>query len=458
MRLLGFELTRTKAVVPTLSPVSNRGSWWPLIRESFTGAWQSNVTVSTDDVLAYSAVYACISLISCDIAKLRVRLVALDDDGIWTETESPAFSPVLRKPNHYQTRVKFFEQWLVSKLVHGNTYALKVRDARNVVVALYILDPTRVTPLVAPDGSVFYALQRDDLSHLTEDRVAVPASEIIHDTMVSLYHPLVGVSPIFACGLAAVQGLRIQNNSAVFFGNGSNPGGVLTAPGAISDETAARLKAHWDTNFSGASVGKVAVLGDGLKYEAMSVNAVDAQLIEQLKWSVETVCSCFHVPPYMIGSGPMPSYNNVQALGQMYYSQCLQSLIESLEICLDEGLELPKPFGTEFDLDDLLRMDSATMMTTIAAGVGAGVVAPDEGRKKLNYKPVEGGSTPYLQQQNFSLAALARRDQQADPFAPPAPAALPAPADEGDNNDAGDGQRDFATDILRASKRYELAA
>ena len=89
------------------------------------------------------------------------------------------------------------------------------------------------------------------------------------------------MSPIFAAGLAATQGLHIQSNSATFFKNGSNPGGVLTAPGAISDETAARLKVAWSTNYSGENAGKVAVLGDGLKYEAMAVTATDAQLIEQ---------------------------------------------------------------------------------------------------------------------------------------------------------------------------------
>ena len=124
----------------------------------------------------------------------------------------------------------------------------------------------------------------------------MPAREIIHDLMMPLFHPLIGVSPIYACGIVALQGLNIQANSSQFFASGSNPGGVLTAPGAIDDSTAQRLKACWDANYTGANVGKVAVLGDGLKYEAMSVNAVDAQLIEQLKWTTETVCACYHVP------------------------------------------------------------------------------------------------------------------------------------------------------------------
>ena len=433
-----FGLSITKARDPAnAQPVDNRGGWWGIIREGFTGAWQSNIEIRLDTVLTYHAVYACISLIASDIAKMKVKLVAEDSDGIWNEVDSAALSPVLRKPNHYQTRIKFFEQWVISKLVYGNTYILKVRDNRNVVVALYVLDPNRVKVLVAPDGSVFYQLSRDDLSGIEEDLVAIPAREIIHDIMCPLYHPLVGVSPIYACGLAAVQGLKIQTSSTQFFGNGSNPGGILTAPGAISDETAVRLKAHWDANYTGQNVGKVAVLGDGLKYEAMAMTATDSQLIEQLRWTAEVVCSCFHVPAYMVGIGPPPSMANIEALNQQYYTQCLQNLIENIEILLDEGLELPKPYGTEFDLDALLRMDTATQYKAIADGIGGGFLAPNEGRAKLDLRPVAGGDTPYMQQQNFSLAALDERDRS-KPFAKPTPAPtaptapLAEPDDEAD--------------------------
>ena len=79
-----------------------------MIHEPFTGAWQRNIEVRADTALTYSAVYACITLIASDIGKLRLRLVQQDSNGIWTETENPAYSPVLRKPNRYQTRIKFY--------------------------------------------------------------------------------------------------------------------------------------------------------------------------------------------------------------------------------------------------------------------------------------------------------------------------------------------------------------
>lgn len=434
MRFLGLSITREKAATGQLAAPSGRGGWWPLIKESFTGAWQQNIEIKQDCVLSFHAVFACQTLIASDIAKLRIKLVAQDDTGIWTEVKNPAYSPVLRKPNGFQNRIQWVESWVLSKLQSGNTYVLKQRDGRGVVNKLYVLDPGRVKPLVADDGSVYYELNTDHLSGLTEN-VVVPASEIIHDRFNCFFHPLVGLSPIFANGLAATQGLSIQSNSTKFFTNGSQPGGILTAPGAISDETATRLKAHWDTNYTGASVGKVAVLGDGLKYEAMAVKAVDAQLIEQLKWTAEVVCSTYHVPPYKIGIGQQPTFNNVQALNIEYYSQCLQVLIESMELCLDEGLATGEVLGTEFDTDNLLRMDSVTQMDVIDKSKN--VLTLDERRRKLDAPKITGGDTVYLQQQDHSIEAIAARDAQLIDLANnPPPVAAPVEPAANDNAEA----------------------
>lgn len=429
MKIFGLNITRASA--PPTAGVG--GGWWPVVRESFAGAWQSNVEVSPDSVLAYFAVYACISLIASDIGKLNLRLVAKDDDGIWSETDNPSFSPVLRKPNRYQTINKFVEQWIISKLINGNAYALKERDNRGVVRALYVLNPLRVMPLIAPDGAVYYQLGSDPLNELPFGLQAVPASEIIHDTMVALFHPLVGVTPIYACGLSATQGLQIQNASAKFFGAGSKPSGVLSAPGAITPTQAATLKGEWEKNFQGDNAGRIAVVSDGLTYTPLAMSATDAQLIDQLKWSAENVCSCYHVPPYMVNVGPTPPYANVEPVFQQYYAQCLQSLLTNFEKSLDAGLGLLTPingtqYGTEFDIDDLIWMDTATKTKAAGDAIASGGMSPDEARKRyFGLGPVTGGDTPYMQQQMFSLAALAERDSQ-QPFAKPTPPTTPPPA------------------------------
>ncbi len=400
-------------------------SGWRMIWDTFAGQWQQDVEISVDSVLTNSAVFACIRLIATDIGKLRIRLMEQSAAGNWKEITVPAFSPVLRKPNSFQTRIKFFEQWMQSKLINGNAYVLKSRDGRGNVVQMNVLDPRLCVPLISDSGEVYYQLMTDRLAGIIESQVVVPAREIIHDVHMTPNHPLIGVSPIGACGLAATQGTKIQRNSSKFFANQSRPSFVLSAPGNISDETAARLKASWEANFSGENYGRTAILGDGLEPKSFTITAEDSQLIEQLRWTAEDVCRAFGVPAYKVGVGALPAYNNIEAMDQAYYNQTLQEPIECIELLLDEGLALPTGYGTEFDLDGLIRMDSLTQANVNAAEIRAGYLSPNEARGRRNLDPVDGGDSPLSQQQNYSLAALAKRDASADPFGTAGPAAAP---------------------------------
>lgn len=407
MRIFGFDITRAKA----LQRVDTRPqAWQSIIREPYVGAWQKGEEVTTDTALSYYAVYSCVTLIASDIAKLQPHVMRKTQNGIWKEDSRSQIAEILKQPNQYQNNIQFREYWITSKLVHGNSYVLIQRDSNRKIERLYLLDPTRVTPLVSDDGGVYYQLKTDNLSSLKGD-ITVPASEIIHDRMNCIFHPLVGVSPIYACGLASGQGLEIQKNSTQFFANGSKPGGILTAPGPITKETAERLKAEWEANYSGKNSGRTAVVGDGLTYLPIAITAMDSQLIEQLKMSAEVVCSAFHVPAFLVGVGPMPSYNNVESLYQQYYNQCLQILIESMELCLDIGFGIGKTERIELDLDGLLRMDSKTKMETAKIGVDGSINTPNEARMAFNLPPLPGGDTVYMQQQNYSLEALNERDK-----------------------------------------------
>jgi HK97 family phage portal protein len=434
VKLFGLEVR----VAPRLSPVpTNRGGWWPLVREPFSGAWQRNQEWTVDTVAAHHAVYACITRIAQDFGKLRPKLVEQDKDDIWSEVTNTAHSPVLRKPNRFQNHIQFKEWWITSKLLTGNAYALLERDDRNVVSKMYLLDPTKVTVLVASDGAVFYKLKEDNLSGIEGDDITIPASEIIHDRINCLFHPLVGTSPIFACGTAANMGLQIQNNSAAFFANGSNPSGILSTPVTITPQKSDDLSAIWNARFSKGASGGVAVLGDSMKFEPMRMNNVDAQLIQQLGWTAETVCSTFHVPAWKVGVGEQPAYTKPEIANQAYYSDCLQSLIEQWELCMDEALGLSTPvdggkqLGVELDLDGLLRMDAASQITTLKEAVSGSVLTVNEARAKVDKPPVDGGDEIWMQQQNYSLPALAKRDEKADPFATTQPATpTPDPASE----------------------------
>jgi hypothetical protein len=79
-------------------------------------------------------------------------------------------------------------------------------------------------------------------------------------------------------------------------------------------------------------------------------------------------------------------------------------------------------------------MDAASQIRRYPIRRG-GWMAPNEARRSRNLPPVKGGESPMIQQQNYSLAALAKRDALADPFGKAQPAAPAAPAPKPAAND-----------------------
>lgn len=410
------------------SPVQQGDGGWRSILEPFSGAWQRNVKVETHGSIAsYSTVYACCSRIAQDVGKLPFRLQRLSGDSVWSEVRSPAFSPILRRPNHFQTPQQFREAWTLSRLQFGNTYVLKQRDGRGVVTGLYILDPKKVQLLVGDYGGVFYRLLTDSLTNNgvyipngavpEESGLVVPASEIIHDREpTTFFHPLIGVPPLNAALAPASKNIKIDRSSSAFFENHAAPGGLLTAPAGISDDDAATLKKYWDDNFTGSNSGKISVIGADMKFTSFAFNASDSQLVEQQKYSDYEIARAFGVPPWMLGLEQLPVGSRVDDMNTAYFTAALQARIESMEACLASGLSLPEDFRIEIDTTVLLRLDEQQQTEIAARLIQGGIATPNEARRRFNLPPIAGGDMVYLQEQNYSLEALSRRDEGPDPF------------------------------------------
>ncbi len=429
MRLLGLEISiRRKAAIASplySASVYDRG-WWPVVQEPFAGAWQRNKPLVMSNPLQNATLYRCVSMIAADIAKMRLKLIE-QVGRVWQETTAAAFTPVMSKPNRYQTRIQFFETWLISKLRTGNAYVLKERDQRNVVVSMYVLNPHRVRPLKASDGSIFYELNTDELAGIPEDRLVVTDDAIMHDRMNCLFDSLVGMPPLYCATAPAISSLAMQEFSSTFFTNAARPSGILTAPGEIPEREHERLKRMAEQGYSEANRGKVMVAGSGLKFEPMQQNAVDSQLIEQLKHTDETICAAFGIPAFMVGVKDPPNYNNAELLDLQYYKSCLQTQIENIELVISEGLGLINAgYRAEFDLTGLFRMDSQTQITVLSQAVDKGILTHNEARRILGYVDLPGGDTLFAQQQMFPLEVLESRTVAPALPAVPDPTQIPA--------------------------------
>lgn len=406
----------------TLSHPDSRGSWWNVIREPFTGAWQRNLECKHEDMLAFSTVFTCITLIASDIAKMGAAPFKRSTPAdVWEQFYgSPVYSR-LQNPNWYQTGAQFFESWLISKLAHGNAYIfMQSSGIPGAAPYLHVLNPDTVQPLISDSGSVFYGIGENRLTGNVFG-LNIPAEYIMHDRFNCLYHPLVGISPLYAAALPVIQAREIQRSNALLFKNNASPGGILTVPGNISDEMAAKLRETWESQNAGPRRGGVAVLPDGMQYSPIQINATDAQVVEQLKWTAEQVCGVFHVPLYKAGLA-QPTTGNTAQLNQEYYNSCLHRLVvDAQELMWTALMGGSMNRAVRFDVSALMMMDPNSQMDYYDKGSKMGAFEPDYIRRNLGLGKTPGGNTPYLQQQNYSLAALARRDASVG-VAAPAPA------------------------------------
>lgn len=439
MKVFGLTITREKRVPDSLNTLE--GGWrggWRRISEPFSGAWQRNIEEKRGDLITYPTLYACIFRISSDIGKLPFTLREYDErTGISKTVKNPAYDPVLRKPNNFQTAAQFREYWIITKLCQGNAYILKRRDARGVVTDLYVLDPERVMPMVTNSGEVYYQLYTSPLNTLPPnypaDQLIVPASEIIHDRCMTIHNPLIGVPPLASAYWPTLKNMKIMRSATEFFANNAQPGGLLTAPAGMTEEDAQAVKTYWNTEFMGANSGRVAIIGADMKFTPFAMKSIDSQMIEQMRYGDEQICQPFGVPPFMVGIGTIPTGLGVDGIYQLYYQNALQTHIEHMESLLDEGLAIARPLGAELDLTPLLRMDESKRAEVASKLVGSAIETPNEGRRRFNYGPLVGGDTVYMQQQDFPLDQV--RLNKIAPPAPPAPAPAPEPAPEDNTED-----------------------
>lgn len=416
LKVFGRELEFTLKAAAPLSPLTmSGGGWRTIVDEPYTGAWQKNDPITTESALANPSVFGCVSAISADIGKIAPPLLLQrDDQGFWAETSNSAYTPVLRTPNSYQTAQQFTEQVVLSLLLYGNAYQLKHRDLRGVVDALYVLDPARVKVLTAPDGSVYYECQSNDLAGMPEasQPIVIPAHEMIHARINCFFHPLMGLSPLYAVAGAVSQAQAIQTSSSAFFAGGGRSPFAIVAPTKLDPVSAERTK---EQALKFKTSGTM-ILELGMQIVPMPTTAADSQLIAQLGWTEETIAKAFRFPISLLNSAKQPPYANAEA-SQLQYKACLEPYMISITNGWTTGLELPLSLKVEFDDTLLSWMDTATRTAAAQKAIVSGM-SPNEVRATFyDLPPVPGGELPYLQQQNWPVASLAERQEPANTLA-----------------------------------------
>ena len=385
---------------------------------------------NSNDAMSVSTVYACVKLISEEMARLNIdHLKEGENGGTEKDIKTSAFR-VMRNPNRYQSRSDFVLYMMMQLLLTGNAYAVATRDKRGSVNSLHPLPGSSCTPhVVRETGEVFYHFSSFDLS-VSEigEGVMVPQSEVLHIRLFTPTHPLIGQTPLVAAILAMNTQQSIKTNTNDFFANMSKPSGLLTTPKALPPGAAERLKKAWED----ARNGGTPILDNEITYQPFTMSAVEADLVAQFNLSVKEIASVFRVPLLFLGEDITMKFNSVDDLQRWFTRSTLGFYLEHFENALDKFFEIPATENLRFDLESgMMRADLKSRMEALKIGVTGAVYTPNEARGKENLKPLPGGDKAFLQQQNWPLEMLGT-----DPGGNNTPS--PEPADDDDDQDEED--------------------
>jgi HK97 family phage portal protein len=204
-----------------------------------------------------------------------------------------------------------------------------------------------------------------------------------------------------------------QRAAGSMFRNGMQPSVQVSFEKWLSKEQRDLAESVLTERYLGAmNTGRPYISEGGSKIEAISINPVDAQMLETLSLTVEEICRFFGVPPFMIGhtekSTSWGSGLEQQTLGFQKFT--LRRRLKRIEQALEKQLLTPQDRASgvtiEFNLEGLLRADSAGRARFYQQMTQIGAMTINEVRALENLPPVEGGEVPRMQMQNRPIADI----------------------------------------------------
>ncbi len=389
-------------------PQNRVGGRWSFL----FGGTTSGKEVNERTAMQTTAVYACVRILSEAVAGLPLHIYRYRADGGKERIPlHPLYHLLHDEPNPEMTSFVFRETLMSHLLLWGNAYAQVVRNGRGQAVALYPLLPSKMDVSRAANGELLYTYYRDaDETGLNSkgEYVTLRRDEVLHIPGLG-FDGLIGYSPIAMAKNAIGMSLATEEYGASFFANGANPGGVLEHPGIIKD--IGRVKESWNTAYQGnGNAHKIAVLEEGMKFQAIGIPPEQAQFLETRKFQINEIARIYRVPPHMVGDLEKSSFSNIEQQSLEFVKYTLDPWVVRWEQSLQQSLILPseKPsLFIRFNLDGLLRGDYQSRMNGYAVGRQNGWMSANDIREleDMNRISAQEGGDLYLVNGNMTKLA-----------------------------------------------------
>lgn len=360
---------------------------------SYSGGYASLLSRSKPMLL--STVYRCVDLISDSVAVLPLKTYRLDREGFKSEfKEHPAYQLLDLEPNEDMTRFVFFKTLMASVLLTGNGYAYIERDNRLNVVQLIYMPTSHVSIVWITDanGIMRKRYQVTGFKELVEPR------DMIHVLNFS-YDGIIGVSTLTHARQTLNISTSSEKHAASFFSNGGMSG-VLTVEGARLDKTQKdQIYATWEERITNHPNG-IAILEANMKYQPITINPKDAQLLESRQFNVVDICRFFSVSPVKAFDLSKSSYSTVEATQLQYLTDTALAVITKIEQEINRKVFLPSERGqvlAEFDTSAILRTDKGAQAAYWKDLSVIGAATPNEVRRENNLPRIDNGDKAFVQ-------------------------------------------------------------
>lgn len=348
-----IEIRNSTQALPNLS---NDAAW-----SAYLGA--KGYSVSANTAVKVAAVIRCVDVVAKTMASLPLNLYQLTENGREKAVKHSLYKLLYRLPNPETTAYEFIHMYVFNLMLTRGAYAKIARDRNGFITQLWNI----------PTANVDY--RRNTVSG--ERYIDIYDNGKIVGTLHDgefMYTPGLRFNnsdgPEDPIKIASeVLGLTMALNGYAkdFFENGSNLGGFLEMPNALSDQSFQRFKESWQDTYAGVTnQHKVAFLEEGIKYNEVGKDPVTAQALESRKYQTLEICRIIGVPPHKVFDLDRATFSNIEQQNIEYVQETIEPMSVRIEQTIYKDLLTKKEqdlYYPKFNQNGLLRGDTATRTT-----------------------------------------------------------------------------------------------
>jgi HK97 family phage portal protein len=370
---------------------------------------EANVSYTDDRAMQITAVYACVKIVTQTVATLPLHVYERTPTGRKLVTDHPVHELLRVRPNAMMTPLDFRMAMTAQLCLGGNSYAFKDYSGKRITSLI----PARFGCMVPKreGNQVVYEYQTDNgLKRFSSE-------QILHLKGFGT-DGLVGLSPLRYGAQAFGVTVATEQYAADTFAKGGKTTGVLEMPAILNAEQRAQAKTLHDNMHD---EGGLFVLEGGTKYQAISINPDDLQMLESRKFQLSEIARMFGVPSFLINdtekSTSWGTGIEQQNLGWLAYG--LRAYLIQWESALNASLFTPteqQKYFVEHTVEGLLRADSTARSAFYSSAIQNGWMTRNEARALENWPPMEGADE-LTAQVNMAPLDMLGQQQEGQPNA-----------------------------------------